>query len=709
MELSLDQIREKVCSKITPPPIPYPDVWIVDVFMDHAIIGRDGKYSKLAFEIDGDELKFGDEVEVEKEYVPVKAATITSGMRLSSASKPEADDYGYKWDVRICEFGPDRQGNIYWDPAALRAAKHLYEGAKVFALAEAQHKAANHPYGKSVRDLVGWMSDVADDDVGMKGSFNILKTAAWLRDMIVDSFERGRPDLIGLSHDVGCKATTRMVNGKRMQAPVEIGDVTIDVVYEPAAGGRFLRMAAAISAEDIKKEEEDMNEELKKLLEGLDEKIRAAVSTAMSAAGDPQKIIDEAKLTACSLILKDELKDSGLAELSQLKLKKQFEGKVFETESLRAAIKDEKEYVDKLTGSGGVTGVGHVQVTKDEMDKRVRALDDFFERKPGAHSFRACYVLITGDEKITGLKKEAARLRASLETGDWDQILGDSIARRMLKDYAAMGLDEWKKIVDVVPVSDFRTQRRMRFGGYGNLPTVLQGDSYTQLTSPADEEATYAVAKRGGTEDITLEMIKNDDVGSIRRIPQRLAYAAKRTLHEFVFNFLSGNPTIYDAVALFHGSHNNLGSTALATGPLQAGRWAMMKQAELNSSKRLGLPPKYIIVPVDLDKTAFDLISAPDTGQYAPTSPDFVRMWRMEMIVVPYWTDANDWYLVGDPANSPTIEVGFLDGNEEPELFVQDSPTVGSMFNADKLTYKIRHIYGGAVCDFRPFYGAIVA
>jgi hypothetical protein len=40
----------------------------------------------------------------------------------------------------------------------------------------------------------------------------------------------------------------------------------------------------------------------------------------------------------------------------------------------------------------------------------------------------------------------------------------------------------------------------MRFGGYGNLPTVGQGAPYTALTSPTDEEATYAPAKRGGTE-----------------------------------------------------------------------------------------------------------------------------------------------------------------------------------------------------------------
>lgn len=57
----------------------------------------------------------------------------------------------------------------------------------------------------------------------------------------------------------------------------------------------------------------------------------------------------------------------------------------------------------------------------------------------------------------------------------------------------------------------------------------------------------------------------------------------------------------------------------------------------------------------------------------------------------------------------PVVELGFLDGNEEPELFIQDSPTSGSMFTHDVLTYKLRHIYGGTVSDYRGTYKGVVA
>ena len=257
--------------------------------------------------------------------------------------------------------------------------------------------------------------------------------------------------------------------------------------------------------------------------------------------------------------------------------------------------------------------------------------------------------------------------------------------------------------MNVVPVADFRTNERTRFGGYGDLPAVNQGAAYLALTSPTDEKATYAASKRGGTEDVTLEMVKNDDVGAIRQIPVKLSRSAQRTLAKFAFDFIRTNPTLYDTVAFFHATHANLGSAALDAASLAAARLRMLKQAEADSTDRLGIPPKFLIVPVDLEGTAVGLFNR-DTN----LDKTFIQTQQLTVIPVWYWTDANDWAIGADPMELPSIEVGFLDGNEEPELFVQDNPTVGSMFSNDKLTYKIRHIYGGQVINFRGFDKSVV-
>ena len=46
--------------------------------------------------------------------------------------------------------------------------------------------------------------------------------------------------------------------------------------------------------------------------------------------------------------------------------------------------------------------------------------------------------------------------------------------------------------------------------------------------------------------------------------------------------------------------------------------------------------------------------------------------------------------------------------NQEPEIFIQDNPTVGSLFTHDKVTYKIRHVYGGNVVEFRGLWKSVL-
>lgn len=709
----------------------YPDSVVYCVEGDMALkpAGKAELYQQCSYSIMDGAVTLGEAQTVERrvEYVPLKAAC-----RIQAAV--DGDATGYKWRVKVIEFGQDKPGRIWWDKAVLTAALEKFEGARVFALQEAQHQAKPHPFGKSIRDLVGVLQNVAATDTAIEADLIILPAASWLRDNLVGCAEMGLNDVIGLSVDILGKGGTKKNGSKTLLTHTAVTDVTVDVVYNPAAGGQIMHMAAAVPAGH--KEAEPMKEQLLAALKAarpqqyatinpetvteqelitmlaaapaddLDARIAAAVAAAVKPNGDG-KALEEMKLVACAMTLDRELSASKLPEAAQDDIRARFEGQVFEPAQLQAAIKSTKEMIDRLTASGIVQGVGDVRITVDSREKVDTMLDDFFNGK--LHSFKAAYVDITGDTRITGDLRDAKRLTAAIASTTFAEALGDAMTRRMVAEYNASGLDDWKKIVTVVPLQDFRTQHRPRIGGYGDLPAVNQSAAYAALTSPGDEESTYAPTKRGGTEDLTIEAIRNDDVGLIRRIPTKLSRAAARTLYKFVFDFLATNPTIYDTVALFHATHANLGAAALAKATLQAGRLAMIKQVEAGSSEQLGIPPKYLIVPADLEDTAFELTAAPAAGLFTPTAPDSVRRQTYETIVVKTWTDANNWYLCADPADIPTIEIGFLDGREEPELFVQDMPNVGSMFSNDKLTYKIRHIYGGAVQDYRGLYGAVVA
>lgn len=506
------------------------------------------------------------------------------------------------------------------------------------------------------------------------------------------------------------------------------------------------QLSESLIDEKLKHFRESLSQTSDKFLEAWVKKVDALLTPSGKAAAgqktegaDFRASLDQVsqdirtmKVQTCTALLNAKLIESKLPIPLQDEIKAQFREsdgrvRVFEESELDAAIKRVRETYSKFSASLPHSNGLDIRVGQDERDKIILGIEGFFlegsrvaplkaeERKellkgiPPFRSFKEAYIMFTGDTEVTGLKSKSVRLTESLATGDWAQVVADAMNKRLVRDYMMMGLDSWRLFVDVVPLKDFKTQHRIRYGGYPNLPIRAEGAAYVGLTSPTDEEATYVPATRGGTEDITRELIMNDDIGAIQRIPTRLARAAAQTLHEFVFDFIrpSVNPVIYDGLALYHATHANLGAAGLDATTLAAARLRMKKQTMKDNNKRLGIRAGALIVPSDLEATA-DALLTPAAGQYNNV-PTFLQKQNMVPIVVDYWTDANDWVLVARSEDVIGLEVGFINGQETPELFVSDVANVGSWFTNDKITYKIRHEYGGNIIDFRAFDGSVVA
>ena len=446
----------------------------------------------------------------------------------------------------------------------------------------------------------------------------------------------------------------------------------------------------------------------------------------------------------CRAELVTQLAESKLPELTQKKIEAQFRGAVFETKTLKESIDRERAYLGELSKTGNVSVPGQdIRIRESEQDKLTLGLTGFFMGEdlkgedgkivPRFRSFRRAWSTITGQPEASARKMlresrcyipaamreedpDQVRMLESMTTSSWGEIMGDSVTRAMLKDYNDSPLQAWRLVVsDVVPISDFRTQRRMLVGGYSDLSTVAQGGVYQPLTSPTDAENTYSISKKGGTEDLTEEMVANDDVGAIRRIPQKMSRAAIRTLYKAVFDILSDNTaTTYDGVVLFHANtHVNLLTTALSSAELSVVRAAMRAQTPYNTTDEPLGPvnvPKLILVPNELEALAFRLCVS-DTHLWAVANEDSNAPnphKGMKYHVVDHWTDADNWFACADPNQVPMMEVGFYNGQEEPELWVQDMPNVGSQFDADKITYKIRHVWGIMLQDYRGFHRSSV-
>lgn len=397
-------------------------------------------------------------------------------------------------------------------------------------------------------------------------------------------------------------------------------------------------------------------------------------------------------------------------------------------------------------------------IREESEDKLVKGILAFFANEPvdgipPIQSIRKIWQMTTGDYDVTGdfsrcdKRKLANFISAcnrlpnsklianSVSLADWAVAFGNLMYRQLLREYEGFDLQTWRNIVNIKPINDFRPQVRIRIGGYPNLPIVQELQNYPTLSSPTEENIQYSPAKRGGLEELSWEAIVNDDVGAVRRIPQKLAYSAARTLFEFVMSFLFDNPTIYNGGPLFRNNHpvrlpdgstvneSNIVTYSAANGisykDIIRARIVQRRFREPSSGKAANVMPKYLVGGLDFEEVMYLITQNPAypatrgrssagnepferTGGGFTTDENFARTFQLEYIVNPFTDNNTNVFLVADPRLFETIEIGFL-GGEQPEMFIQDLPNVGTYFFADKIVYKIRHIYGGAVLDFRSF------
>ncbi|MES9925990.1 MAG: hypothetical protein ABW152_18065 [Candidatus Thiodiazotropha endolucinida] len=729
------------------------DRW-VDIhalFADRVMILERGRFYSYPYTInESNQVELGQKKEVVPEFNPVFREA-QSGIFVESIS-------GSKFRIRVIRAGLSGNKTHYPD-AVLREAAPLFDGVRVFVKSDEEHLKGK---GKDFRNLIGRLTapqfiEGKGKDTGQIQADLELLDAAEVTPKLREAVERNMADdLFGFSIDADGKAKRR----KGFREALKITKVqSVDLIIEPGAGGQIIKLLEAVNTEEETDDvalRERMIEAVKKanngsLPEGLDTENDEALVTAYREALTPdtpeareekpqgasdgidkpgqggqagtgisaEDVDEKFRMMEARSKMRITIANSKLPPAAIARLTTQFDNMDrFVEADVTAAIDSEKDYLAKFTESGHVQGLGGtVEPGQDRSEKVREMFDDFFDPDKPVMSFRECYIEVTGDKRVTGLiaNVDVARLREAMgevnfreainDTTFASNILGDSVTRAMLRDYRTEDMwSDWRWLADVVPVSDFRTQERTRLGGYGDLPVVLPEGSYDPLASPTGEKATYALSKRGGTETISLEAIANDDVGLISRIPMKLSQAAKRTLYKFLFDFFRTNPAIYDTVALYAAGHNNLSAAALDATSFAAARLAMSRQTEQDSGEQLGLVLRHLAIPSDLVETGFDLFV-----RNTNNDETFVQSRKPVVHEIPYWTDANDWCAFADKREIPLLELGFYGGQEEPELFVQDQPTQGSLFSNDQIKYKIRHIYSGAIPDYRGHHKSVVA
>lgn len=293
-------------------------------------------------------------------------------------------------------------------------------------------------------------------------------------------------------------------------------------------------------------------------------------------------------------------------------------------------------------------------------------------------------------------------------TGTFANLLMDASNKTLLAAYeeAPYTWSLWAR--QATSVDDFKPINRIRYSEAPDLEEVPENQDYPEAKM-SDSKESYSVSKFGKAFTVSWETVVNDDLDAIARTPAMHGNAARRTQNKKVYEVLTANAVMGDNVALFgahaSGSNTSGGAASPSVSTLNDGFEAMRLQKGLNADVVLNIVPRFLIVPVNYEATALELVNSVSYNAannnegvrniYGPQGPRNITVIAEPVLDA---SSTTNWYLAADPAQIDTVELSFLSGEE--------SPILESDWNMDNDTYKykIRQTFGVKAIDWRGLY-----
>ena len=622
-------------------------------------------------------------------------------------------------------------------PDVLAASLHHFQGKTVFL----DH--ANWFESPKLDKLLGVTTNamLTDDTITAEIMLHDTPTAAWFSrviDEILQAQEGGEP-----AADIGMSAVCWIAVADETDDdglyPIEaIHDVeSVDVVFRPASdGARFRRiLAQAGNHPPILQEVNEMSEQLNTK---PPEVVEAGPPAPMPQIFDPAPY----QTALAEAVLQAKLATCALPEAMRNVVLSRHVDRISTPAEIDATIQEQRTLLATLQADQVITGFGQPidagQMT-DPLDMARQAVYWLFgvtgakAPDPQLRSASAIYQALTGDISWHGKFDSRHARFARASTATLADMATDATNVIVTEQWEALAAYRWfEPLVTVAPHDgSLNSMNWVSFGGLANLPVVAEGGTYTEA-NVADAKENDVFVKYGVYVGITEEMFRKNQMMKIQAIPRALAAAAVRTRSyyiSYIFSQAAGlGPTLdNDTTALFDASHNNYATTSFSTDPVaawKAARLAMFEQTQLGSSKPMGLYPRYCLLPGELYETGLELFGyGAGPGGLPFITDNTVSVYavsrgpadlRPEVIVVPDWSDANNWYYLADPNLCPCLFMAYAQNSggrshPMPEIFSVTSPTAGLIFTNDTLPIKVRDWFAYGVSDYRGVGGRVVA
>lgn len=338
----------------------------------------------------------------------------------------------------------------------------------------------------------------------------------------------------------------------------------------------------------------------------------------------------------------------------------------------------------------------------------LRARKDYQQRLAEAAKFLA--------DVVKG-RRPMRQLQEAMTTSDFPYLFGDILDRQLLAAYREAPAT-WQNYTKRSTVRDFREVKR--FGVYGAdqvLDAVPEQQEYKGTKIDEDSPFTFSVKKYGRKLSFSWEAFVNDDLQALEDGPVRLGRAARRSEQKFVTQmYVDANGP---HASFYTGGYANIitGNPALSVAGLQTGLEILAGKTDQNGEP-IEIEAVELVIPPTLEVTALNILHAltielsekGGTSNRKLTSANWLKSkFRINKdpyipIVASAANGKTSWFLFANPDNGrPAMELGFLRGHEEPEIFMKapnamrvgGGPAEEFDFETDTREHKVRHVFGG--------------
>ena len=357
-----------------------------------------------------------------------------------------------------------------------------------------------------------------------------------------------------------------------------------------------------------------------------------------------------------------------------------------------------------------------VRIVEDERDKfrdgvvkgaliRARVIKDDgtneFRRFGLKDAARACLEM-AGVRTHNMSTDQIIKAALTHSTSDFPNIYENVMHKTLLEAFRAAP-DTWRQFCAVGDLSDFRPHNRYRAGSFGDLQSLQENGELKHVTIGDAEKESISADEQGMIFALTYKMIVNDDLGAFLNIARALGRAAARSVENDVYALLalnsSAGPQMSDGTNMFHANHGNLAGTggAISVSTIGAARAAMLKQKDPGDNEYLDIQPRILLCPVELGDGARQVVAAEtDISKQNSRTPNPIRN-IVDVVETPRLS-GNGWYIFAAPGDIPAIEVGFLNGQTEPSVELEES------FDSRGVKYRVTFDYGTAAVEYRSAY-----